>query len=211
MIRFNKSILISSSISLALMLSSASVVYAGYGEAGSATFCSNEKPSKPWLYAVTNSGRDQASLYVDKSDRANSWTVAYGVQSGRYIYGLTNFGRGDERIITVNHLPAGTYYFAIRGNNGCMPGPFSGEMSVRIGGGARLASNYVAPVQTYVPPTNPRTITPVITPRTTVAPTVPQVTQPKAVVPAPKVTPPAPKIGFWQSITNFFNGLFGGK
>lgn len=189
-----------------VLLGNTSPVQAGYGDAGVAPVCSNEKPGKPWLYALTASGKSQASLYVDKSDRANSWTVAYGVQSGKYIYGLTNFGRGNERIIEINDLPAGTYYFAIRGNNGCMPGPFSNEMSVRMGGGGRLVSaNYTPPAGEYTPPTTKKITNPTIS-KSPVAPSV----APKAVVPI-KGTAPTNGVGFWQSISNFFRGLFGGK
>ena len=68
----------------------------------------------------------------DGVDRANSWTVAFGSESGKYIYGAHNFGDANSRGIRINSLPGYKYYFVLRANNGCMPGAFSAEKAITL-------------------------------------------------------------------------------
>jgi len=152
-------------------------------------------------------------LVWDKSDRSSSWTIAYGVESGKYIWGIDKFGNGELRSFTVGGLPAGTYYFVVRGNNGCMPGPFSDEVKV-VAGKAKVAyTGTVTPKTTAPVVTEPKTtttkITPVPTrvvqPKVTTAPQTETDTT-KPVVPQPTPTPA--KKGFLQGIVDFFLGLF---
>lgn len=129
-----KSIFLSAFIGI-IALAFTSSVSAGYGEPGVAPVCGNDKPTAPYLTSITPSGANAAVLNFGVSDHANSWTVAYGWKPGAYIWGLQQFGTGDEKSLKIGHLPPGTYYFVIRGNNGCMPGPFSRELAVTVGGG----------------------------------------------------------------------------
>lgn len=173
-----------------------------YGEptfAGSSTNppgCGNTAPKSVWPFTAKAAGNNAVELNWGKMNDVSSWTVAYGTAPGKYIYGISNFGNGEWRKLTVNGLPNGTYYFVIRGNNGCKPGPFSLEWQVPVGGGgvARLASTgraFVPP--TYTNPKKTQTITPTLKP-----------TKPGATVPVPA---PA-KTSWWKS---FLNALFGKK
>ncbi len=187
------------------------VVMAGYGEAGTAPGCSAEKPSKPWLYYSEFLGNGQVKLVWDKNDRSGSWTIAYGAESGKYVWGIDRFGNGDLRSFTVNGLPAGTYYFVVRGNNGCMPGPFSNEVKVVAG-----AKKVVYTGTTKAPPVvvEPKTTTPKVTltptkkvqPKVTTTPKNGAVGTTKPVVPQPTPTPA--KKGFLDGILDFFRNLF---
>lgn len=178
-----------------------------YGEgptfAGSTTgfpVCDKTAPKMVWPFTAKAAGNNAVGLSWGKTDNVSSWTVAYGTAPGKYIYGVSGFGNDSWRSLTVNDLPAGTYYFVVRGNNGCKPGPFSNEWRVTVGGGAaRMASagrtvRNVPSVKT-VPPTytgpKNQTVTPTLKP-----------TKPGATVPAP-----APKkVSWWQNILNFLTG-----
>lgn len=193
-------------------------VVAGYGEAASAPVCTAEKPSKAWLYLAQSVAPGTVDLFWDKVDRAGSWTVAYGVESGKYIYGVSNFGDYNSRNLRISLLPAGVYYFVVRANNDCMPGEFSNEWRVQVGRGVapRGTVTYTprgtpapeeegvvtpTPRAFYVPPTEVRAheeLTPTPTPR--VSPF-----QPRGQISTPTPTP-TPRPGLFQRI---FNLLFG--
>lgn len=205
-----KKVLLTTSLILVFGLAVAPAVMAGYGEAGTAPGCSAEKPSKPWLYYSEFLGNGQVKLVWDKNDRASSWTIAYGTESGKYIWGIDRFGNGEWRSFTVNSLPGGTYYFVVRGNNGCMPGPFSNEVKV-VAGGKKVAYTGTGTTPVTV---EPKTTTPKVTtaPGKTVQPKV--TTAPKngaagtTKPAAPQPTPTPAKKGFLQGIIDFFMGLF---
>lgn len=187
-----------------------------YGEptfAGSSTLppsCSNSAPKMVWPFTAKAVGNNAIELKWGKMDNVSSWTVAYGYGSKKYIYGLSNFGNGNWNMLTINDLPAGTYYVAIRGNNGCMPGPFSLEWKVKVGSSTRLNPvgnslgaydvGVVNPPAVNPPVVNPKVYTSPATTKT-VVPTV------KTVKPSTVVPSPAPKKASWlQNVLNFFSG-----
>ncbi len=107
-----------------------------YGESaglpGSTTLppvCTTEAPKVAWPFSAKAMGSNTVRLSWGAAEKATSWTVAYGSSSKKYIYGLSNFGNSDSRSVDISSLPGGAYYFAIRANNGCMPGPFSPEVA----------------------------------------------------------------------------------
>lgn len=189
---------------------------AGYGEPGDPAgarppACTVEKPAKPLLYYTEVIGGNSVKLVWDQSALASSWTAAYGYESGKYVYGVDRFGNNSSRSITIGNLPGGTYYFVVRANNGCMPGPFSNEKVVRIGGGGVVTTTAGAP----------STGTPTPTPRSGYqAPTLPGKAVPGKVSPTikpgasgtvtpPSVLPPPTQTpNFFQRIIDFFRGFF---
>lgn len=200
-------------IFLSFLLLSVTTGVKAYGEptfAGSSTLppsCSNTAPRMVWPFTARAVGNNAIELKWGRMDDVSSWTVAYGYASKKYIFGLSNFGNGEWRTLTINELPAGTYYVAIRGNNGCKPGPFSLEWKVTVGRastrftstgtdgsslGAYNAGNLVNP-PVYTSPATTRTVLPTI----------------KAVKPSVAVPTPAPKKASW--LQSFFNSLFGKK
>lgn len=174
---------------------------AGYGEAGVAPVCTSERPDKPWLYYAEAVSDNQVKLVWDKNDKATSWTVAYGVESGKYIYGLSQFGDNSWRSITINSLPGGTYYFVVRANNGCMPGEFSNEQIVALGRRAAVGVGVPVTYKPGVTPTPSRRYVPETRPRLTPTPTPRVPTQPTRPTPLP-----TPRPSFFQSVFNFLFG-----
>lgn len=183
--------------------------------------CGNTVPGTPQIKTLTYVSSGTVEVTWDDVDLASSWTVAYGVKSGTYIYGVHNFGDDQSRAIRISQLPGGTYYFALRANNGCMPGQFSAEKTISLGGGTTTTTSTTPVTYDTTPATpTPTTSTKVPTPKTTttatkVSPTpVSQVTtvpHTGADQAAPQVPETPQKLTFWQKVVNFFKGLFGGN
>lgn len=199
---------------LGLILTFAKPALAGYGEAApneaSAPVCNAEKPSQPSLFSANVIASNAVELTWGAADRASSWTVAYGVESGKYIYGVSNFGNSSSRGIKIGSLPSGRYYFAVRANNGCMPGPFSNEKEASLGGGGGGTSQ--TEEETFTGSGGGQGLFPTQVPgtfqRQTVSPTK---AQQKSIIPtiAPKVTPTPKPMGFFQRIWQGILRLFG--
>lgn len=184
-------------------------LFAAYGGepatfAGSTTgspHCSNTAPKMVWPFWARAAGTNAIDLSWGAMPDTSSWTVAYGVASRTYIYGVSNFGNGNSRSYRIGSLPAGTYYVTIRANNGCMPGPFANEWRVVVGGGGSGTAFFgtAAPTptittlktttftETRVSPTPKPTAR--VTPKTTVIPVV-----------------TGQQVSWWQRIVNFFSG-----
>ncbi len=99
--------------------------------------CNDPAPgSTPVLTSAVSSGDNQVTLtWTDASDPVTNYLVAYGIESGKYIYGNPNIGDQGVTTYTVGSLATGTtYYFVIAANNGCTSGDFSNELSAVPGG-----------------------------------------------------------------------------
>jgi len=110
----------------------------GYGTVSTPT-CDNEKPAKVVLYEPNHAllpkatGVGEVRLNWLKAERANKYTIGFGTSPRNYIYGVTNIP--DTNNYTVKYLNPGTrYYFAVKAVNECMPGDWSREWSVLVGG-----------------------------------------------------------------------------
>lgn len=176
-----------------------------YGDsAAGAPSCNSTAPKAPWLSSVKVVSSGTVELTWGGVDSASSWTVAYGVTSGKYIYGLSNFGNGSSRSVKIGSLPSGTYYFVVRANNGCAPGPFSAESRIGVGGTGGTTGTVIA---------TPTPVAKTTTIKGTATPTPKSNYVPGKTTPTPKAivtpTPKPVKVGFWQSIANFFANLFG--
>ena len=160
--------------------------------------CSNKAPITVWPFWAKAVDTNAINLTWGAVADTSSWTVAYGVSPGTYIYGVSNFGNNSSRSFTINSLPAGTYYVVIRANNGCMPGPFSNEWKVAVGGGGSGTTFFEEVIPT---PTTFQTTT---LSGNRVTPTV----RPTARVTPKTIGTPVTgqKLSWWQQILHFFTG-----
>lgn len=99
--------------------------------------CSNTTPSKaPWLYSAV--AQDSSSILLsfgEAADPTDHYALEFGTKSGDYTYGATNIGGKDTRTYLVQSLrPNTTYYFRVRGGNGCATGAWSNEISAKTQG-----------------------------------------------------------------------------
>jgi hypothetical protein len=65
-------------------------------------------------------------FFTPASGEFDSYVLAYGPDPGQTRFGVVRFGDRQSREIEVNYLEPGvTYYFQVRGQYGCAPGPWS--------------------------------------------------------------------------------------
>ena len=171
---------------------------------GGPPVCNSTKPQKAWLYRVKSLGGGKYQLFWDKAENASSWTIGYGTEPGKYIYALNDFGNDQSRNLIVSTFSNKKFYFAVKANNGCMPGDWSNEW--KTGGVAAATGTYVpavkktttSPVVTTAPTKKTVTTAPV---KETVKDTAPvKETAPATAAPAPVVK----KGGFFEWLKSLF-------
>jgi len=113
-----------------------------------APVCTAVAPPAPTLLSAIPVGEEGVALTWTAVSPVTHYLVAYGLTSGSYIYG--NPDVGNVTSFTVSGLSVGTtYYFAVKGINDCMPGPFSNELSSP--GGLVLGAVTASPPPGFVP------------------------------------------------------------
>lgn len=88
----------------------------------------------PWLYGAIPQTSNSVLLYFTQaSNPVDRYAIQYGLASNEYLYGADAIPVELDSRMTylVNDLkPNTTYYFKVRGGNGCMPGSWSNEVAV---------------------------------------------------------------------------------
>lgn len=108
---------------------------AGVSTGGGPSPCTDAKPGTPINFIVTpGPGADQATLSWLGVSPYTSFLIAYSDTPDTPKWGNPDVGNVSSYI--VSGLPNGTFYFWVRGQNGCMPGDFAGPVSVVIAGSA---------------------------------------------------------------------------
>lgn len=105
-------------------------------------YCSDSAPaSSPDLFQIDVTG-SSAKLFFTPIANTNTFFFSYSTQSHAEEYGAqVSLAREGVQNFTVELLkPNTTYYFKVRGQNGCMPGGWSRTMQVRTKGNGVMAS-----------------------------------------------------------------------
>lgn len=178
-------------------------VEATYGQSPKgAPVCNTSQPGQAALVNAYNLGNGQVELVWNATDKATSWTVGFGKEAGKYIYGAANFGNSQSRSIVISQLGVGPYFFALKANNGCMPGNFSQEVLVNVGrSGVAAYKSAAAPIKAKLVDSELQVEG---TSTTMVAPTVIRLVPTNAPVEATK---PVSK-NLWQRIVEFVKSIF---
>ncbi len=156
-----------------------------YDSSSSTTTSSNNTPSKPgcldatpggkvpWLYGAIVTSTSTVQLYFTSADDPiDHYVLEYGTSTGAYQYGSENIGDKNTHIYTVSKLNANsTYYFRVRGGNGCAVGGWSNELSTKTrsytaNNQLELTSEMVIPTPTPGP-VIPISTTPTVSPAVT--------------------------------------------
>jgi hypothetical protein len=97
--------------------------------------CASLEPGKSasWLYAaVPLSPTSIKLLFSSAEGPVDHYALQFGTASGDYTFGASRFGTGETREYLVESLsPGKTYYFRVRGGNGCATGPWSNEITAK--------------------------------------------------------------------------------
>lgn len=107
----------------------------GGTSAPSTPSCDNQKPkSGPKLYKALTTGKNEITLYWEKAqDPVTHYVITYGLKPNQPLYGNPNVGNVTQ--FAIKGLSGGvTYYFKVRAGNGCMPGDYSNELGIKVGG-----------------------------------------------------------------------------
>lgn len=99
--------------------------------------CGERAPtSAPDLFQVSAKGNTATLYFAPVTGPNNRYYISYGFDATAQGYGveMTYADTSGAIPYTVNSLFPGTWYFKVRGGNGCMPGNWSKVMSVKIGG-----------------------------------------------------------------------------
>lgn len=123
--------------------------------------CSDQRPSSaPSLFQGVTSGTSVALYFTPVSPRSY-YAVSYGTSNNAEGFGYELQNNSDGVISAQVHdlLPNATYYFKVRGGNGCQPGDWSEVLAVRTG-----SNNQVVRTTTLsssaVPSENSQTVLP---------------------------------------------------
>lgn len=91
-------------------------------------------PRPPWLYKAVAQDSSSILLYFSEGDNPISkYVLEYGTLSlsGNYEYKVDDMGinyRGNMTYLVRSLSPSTTYYFRVRGENFCAPGPWSDKI-----------------------------------------------------------------------------------
>lgn len=106
----------------------------------SAPSCGDQAPGAkaPWLYGAIAQDSGSVLLYFTEADNpVNKYVLEYGTKSGDYPYGVQDMGinlRGQMTFLVKSLSSNTTYYFRVRGGNGCATGTWSNEISAKTKG-----------------------------------------------------------------------------
>lgn len=106
----------------------------------SSSVCNDQAPGAkaPWLYGAIAQDSGSVLLYFTEADNpVNKYVLEYGTKSGNYPYGVQDMGvnsRGQMTFLVKSLSSYTTYYFRVRGGNGCATGSWSNEISIKTKG-----------------------------------------------------------------------------
>jgi LPXTG-motif cell wall-anchored protein len=105
----------------------------GSGNSSGSVSCGNAYPTDaPNLYSVITVNESATLYFAPPSSPFDGFTISYGLDTNAEAYTVSfNQGVSSGAITyTVNNLsPHTTYYYKVRANNGCAPGPWSSVVS----------------------------------------------------------------------------------
>jgi hypothetical protein len=109
-----------------------------------APVCNDTKPSKaPWLYGASAKSKTSILLqFTEAGDPVSEYVLEYGTESGKYQFATSGIGgKGTTSYLVESLSPNTTYYFRVRGGNGCATGEWSNELSASTQSGFLFMPN----------------------------------------------------------------------
>lgn len=183
------------------------------------TGISNDPPScgswpplgTPNLFQIDTSKNSATLYFMPVTDYLSYYFIAYGYKEGDWRFGTQFDSTQKNGVIkyTINELkPNMTYYFQVRGGNGCKPGKWSNSLAAKTKNISvavkKSSTEEVLGADTTSEVTELKIVDPTPTAVLTLEPT--KIIQPQEAVPISKS--PEKTSYFWQRIANFFKNLF---
>lgn len=178
--------------------------------------CNDWPPSNaPHLFQIDTTAKEATLYFTPVNDYLSYYYIAYGFSEGDERFGVefpASLSTGVESYVVGNLSPQTTYYFKVRGGNGCAPGPWSNWLGGRTESETKETSLVVKKAvfqreeqekTRLLPPEIERGIkeaTGVGEKKVSVVEKQPA---------KPLETPPSEKISFWQALFDFLRRLFG--
>lgn len=105
------------------------------GSSSSGSSCSGSAPfNAPDLFQMSVTGTSANLFFAPVAGANSSYVISYGFTPEANNF-ATKFDYGSSSGVipySINSLFPGTWYFKVRGQNGCVPGTWSSPMSVKI-------------------------------------------------------------------------------
>jgi hypothetical protein len=112
----------------------------------SAPSCDNSVPSTPKLFQI-DIKNNSAKLFFTPLTNTNKFFIGYSTKTNAEEHGVeASLAKEGVQNFTINALKPNTvYYFKVRGQNGCMPGSWSGIVKAKTSsiGVSRAISYYM--------------------------------------------------------------------
>lgn len=112
----------------------ASPSQSGRGSSSPPSCTSLAPTSAPDLFEMTGRGSSVTLYFAPASGQNSGYTISYGASPTADQF-ATSFDLGNSTGVvpyTINSLYPGTWYFKVRGQNGCMPGSWSQTMQTKV-------------------------------------------------------------------------------
>lgn len=97
--------------------------------------CKNEYPAyPPNLYQVSMSSSSATVYFVEPPTLFDGYTISYGLSQNADTYNVSyNQGHldGANKYVIHDLYPKMEYFFKVRADNGCAPGPWSAVLSTK--------------------------------------------------------------------------------
>lgn len=140
----------------------------GSGSSTGTPICGDAAPAAPKLFQIDVKGTS-AKIFFTPLPTTNKFYVSFSTKTNAEENGVeVTLAKEGVQNFTVNSLkPNTTYYFKVRGQNGCMPGPWSGIVkatSSRVGVKQNVSyylgnvSTKIAAIWTAVNPIKTKTV-----------------------------------------------------
>jgi len=129
-----QTVIITPTTTICTVSTSTSSTSSNSNNSASAPSCGDTPPGAkaPWLYGATAQNGSVLLYFTEAANPVSKYVLEYGTKPGEYSHDVQDLGvniRGHMTYLVKSLSPSTTYYFRVRGKNGCAAGFWSNEIS----------------------------------------------------------------------------------